>query len=68
LNARAEEIARLAPGQSLDFAHNTPLRIGFDSANGAPPREISFDTVTIALERLMSGELHLVHFSPRIRR
>lgn len=68
LNAHAEEIANLRPGQSLSFSHGTPVRPGFDSVRGGPPTEVSWREVTVALERLSSGELHLVHFSPRIAR
>jgi hypothetical protein len=66
LTAHADEIAALQPGQTLDFRFGTPLRSGFNSVRGAAPSEVSFDEVSVVLERLTSGELHLVQFTPRL--
>lgn len=67
LTAHAEEIAQLQPGATLDFRFGTPLRPGFNSARGAAASEVSFEEISIVLQRLASGELHLVQFTPRLR-
>jgi hypothetical protein len=67
LTAHADEIARLAPGQSLARRFTTPLRPGFNSVRGATPTEVSFEEISFVIERLTTGELHLVQFTPRLR-
>ena len=43
----------------------TPRR-GFNSANGAMPMGISFNEVSIVVQKLNDGTLHLVQFTPRL--
>jgi hypothetical protein len=67
LASHADEIAQLAPGQTISFRFGTPLRPGFNSVRGAEATEVSFDEISVVLQRFTTGELHLVQFTPRLQ-
>jgi len=66
LNSNAHGVANLKLGESIRLDYEAPRRPGFNSKSGAVPYEVTFDLVTIVLERLSDGSLHLVHMSPRV--
>lgn len=68
LNAHATDVAALTPGQAgfyVEFNLAKP-RPGYNSRYGAAPADITFATVSIYVEILANGTLHLDHFSPRM--
>ena len=67
LNRKISEIERIEPGGALRFRFElAKYRKGVNSIKGEVPSLVSWRSVTVTLEKLEDGTLHLVHFSPRI--
>lgn len=65
LNDNAAAVADLQPGQRLSLSGSSVnYRRGYNSVQGGEPVLVEWRTVTVTVERLDDGTLHLAHFSP----
>jgi 5-methylcytosine-specific restriction endonuclease McrA len=75
LNSRQAEIDALRPGQELHFEgptatprqgfHGTPSK---ESPGHVAVRDVSWDRISVTVQRLPDGSLHIDHFSPVLPR
>ncbi|OJH33948.1 hypothetical protein BON30_46340 [Cystobacter ferrugineus] len=69
LNANRAQIEALPPDATTTAGGQYTLqqsRMGFNSEFGATAEPVTFSAVTWRISRLTNGELHLMHFSPRL--
>jgi hypothetical protein len=68
MNQRADDLANLRPGDPpVQGVHTFSETVeGLNSVRGATPTSVQIRDVTYGIVRLPNGDLHLIHFSPRV--
>ena len=67
MNANKDKIDALKPGEVVGGSHDLAVpRQGFNSAFGAPATPVNINQATWSIGRLPDGQLHLLHFSPKL--
>ena len=66
MNANEQQLANLKPGEVAKGVADLPGRQGFNSVLGQTATPTVFNQATWSIGRLPSGDLHLLHFSPKL--